>query len=160
MHYGGVRGKKLLEFVGLYDAYPDELTADMFEVYGIDIRAMDLEYLDDTYGLGLVATLAVQLPWPSRIHIAADPRARWGVDGLLLARIDYMLQMFAYSFTDDAKNGVNAPRLMIPETEEMKRTRRDIKVNGGTYTRAQIDYDTYMKIIRENVEGGMSENGG
>ena len=114
----------------------------MFEVYGVDIYQLDLERIDTVYGLGLVATLAVQLPWPSRVHIAADPRARWGVNGLLLARIDYMLNSFAYSFTEDAKSGINQPRLMIPETEDDKRKRRSMEINGGHYTRAQIDYDT------------------
>lgn len=132
----------------------------MYEHYGIDLSGFDVDALDAAYGMHLVALLAAQLPWPSRVHIAADPRARWGIDGLLLARIDYMLNSFAYSFTEDAKTGLNKPRILIPETEEDKRKRRNIDVNGSTYTRAHMDYDTYMRIIRDNIEGGMAENGG
>lgn len=131
----------------------------MYEHYGIDVSSWDLDALDATYGLHLVALLAAQLPWPSRVHIAADPRARWGIDGLLLARIDYMLNSFAYSLTDDAKTGLNKPRIMIPETEDMKRERLKMRVNGADYVKAQLDYDTYMEIIRKNREGDTEANG-
>lgn len=132
----------------------------MFQTYGIDISRLDFDELERKYGVDLVATLAVQLPWPSRIHIAADPRARWGIDGLLLARIDFMLNSFSYALSEDAKTGINKPRLLIPETEDMKRDRLKMHVNGADYVKAQLDYDTYMEIIRKNREGATQENGG
>lgn len=122
----------------------------MYQTYGIDIHGLDFDELERSHGIDLVAILATQLPWPSRIHIAADPRARWGIDGLLLARIDYMLNNFGYAFSEDAKTGINKPRMLIPETEEAKRERLKMHVNGADYVKAQLDYDTYMRIIREN----------
>ena len=125
----------------------------MYQYYGIDISSWDIDYLDEVYGMRLIATLATQLPWTSRVFRAADPRAEWGVNGLLLARIEFWLHSIIYSFTEDAKHKLNAPTMIYPETEEQKQERLKVVVDGKEFKRAQMDYETYMQIIEANVRG-------
>ena len=65
-------------------AHPDELRADLQEVYGVDIdRAL---YLGE-HSVAHVAALAVQLPSTARVCVAENPDAAWGMTDVLLAHL-------------------------------------------------------------------------
>lgn len=82
--------------------YPEELTCDMAEVYGVfDIKRVPTR---------LLATLAVGLRNDSRVKLAMSG-ARVDDKTYLLAVIADNLRTWIWRMTEDGANGVNAPKL-------------------------------------------------
>lgn len=81
--------------------HPDELYADLYEVYGLD--------LDAAIGSGMqpgpVAALAVQLPPGSRVRVAEDPDAWWTGERILLAGIINSVRSLMWGMADKKKRG-------------------------------------------------------
>ena len=80
--------------------YPDELTCDMAETYGIfDIKRVPAR---------LLATLAVGLRDDSRVK-RAKSSTKYDNKTILLARIADLLLWLKWSRTEDGVNGTNYP---------------------------------------------------
>lgn len=80
--------------------YPDELTCDMAETYGIfDVKRVPAR---------LLATLAVGLRDDSRVK-RAKSGTKYDDKTVLLARIADLLLWLKWSRTEDGVNGVNYP---------------------------------------------------
>lgn len=89
----------------------------MFEVYGIDVRGLESNSLDPSF----IALLVSQLPQNARVWAAIDERAGYSIDQVLLNNIEYMLRLWIYSHTEDAKFQTNRPRPVISlMTEDTK----------------------------------------
>lgn len=80
--------------------YPDELTCDMAETYGV----FDIKRLPVT----LAATLAVGLREDSRVKRALTG-TKYSDERILLARISDLLLWLKWSRTEDGVNGRNYP---------------------------------------------------
>ena len=80
--------------------YPDELTCDMAETYGV----FDIKRLPVT----LTATLAVGLREDSRVKRALTG-TKYSDERILLARISDLLLWLKWSRTEDGVNGRNYP---------------------------------------------------
>lgn len=84
--------------------YPDELTCDMAETYGIfDIKRVPAR---------LLATLAVGLRDDSRVK-RAKTKTDYPDNTILLAIIADCLRWIQWSKTEDAANGANCPERII-----------------------------------------------
>ncbi len=84
----------------MMDKYPDELTCDMVEEYGVfDIKRLPAK---------LAATLAVGLRDDSRVK-KAKTGTKHDDKTLLLARIADLLLWLKWSRTEDGVNGQNYP---------------------------------------------------
>lgn len=88
---------------------PDELAADLFETYGLDIEAA----MGGAHGPSLVAALAVQLPQSCRWRVAYDEDNWWTQDRQLVARLVNDLESLIYGMSDKKKRG-NRPRPIGP----------------------------------------------
>jgi hypothetical protein len=84
--------------------YPDELTCDMAETYGVfDVKRVPVQ---------LLATLAVGLRDDSRVKRAAS-KTPYSDDTILLASIADSLRWLVWSKTEDGINGRNCPKPII-----------------------------------------------
>lgn len=84
--------------------YPDELTCDMAETYGIfDIKRVPVK---------LLATLAVGLRDDSRVK-RAKTGTKYDDNTILLARIADLLRWIQWSKTEDGMNGTNYPESIV-----------------------------------------------
>lgn len=88
----------------MMDKYPDELTCDMVEEYGVfDIKRLPAK---------LAATLAVGLREDSRIKRALT-NTQYSDERILLASIADSLQWLVWSRTEDGIKGTNQPKRFI-----------------------------------------------
>ena len=88
----------------MMDKYPDELTCDMVEEYGVfDIKRLPAK---------LAATLAVGLRENSRIKRALT-NTQYSDERILLASIADSLQWLVWSRTEDGIKGANQPKRFI-----------------------------------------------
>ena len=84
--------------------YPDELTCDMAETYGIfDIKRVPVQ---------LLATLAVGLRENSRVKRALT-KTKVDDERVLLAYIADCVAWLRWSYTEDGQKGVNHPPSML-----------------------------------------------
>lgn len=84
----------------MMEKYPDELTCDMAETYGVfDIKRLPAS---------LAATLAVGLRENSRVK-RAKSKTTYDDNTILLARIADLLLWLKWSRTEDGVNGQNYP---------------------------------------------------
>lgn len=113
--------------------HPDELLADFQQYYGMDVwdwtrgRADDLE-------APRIAALAYQLPTDSRTRTAADPVGAYGMDVLLLRRIEHNQRLWAWAHSKDAKTGTNEPeQIGLPGEDEHfeRRAERELRQSAS-----------------------------
>lgn len=84
--------------------YPDELTCDMAETYGVfDVKRVPVQ---------LLATLAVGLRDDSRVKRAAS-KTPYSDNTILLASIADSLRWLVWSKTEDGIKGQNCPKPII-----------------------------------------------
>lgn len=93
----------------LYVNHHDELLADCFQTYGLDIRGLESGSLDPDF----LAPLVAQLPRGSRVWEALKLDA-WDLNTWILNNIAHSLSCYLYSMTDDAKHGINKPKPLLP----------------------------------------------
>ena len=91
--------------------HPDELAADLMEVYGLNLWAA----MDSGMEPGFVAALAVQLPPGCRWRVAEDPDLWWTGDRVLLAGLLNELRGLIWGMSDKKKRGP-APQPIGPST--------------------------------------------
>ena len=84
--------------------YPDELTCDMAETYGVfDIKRVPVQ---------LLATLAVGLREDSRVKRALT-NTQYSDERILLASIADSLRWLVWSRTEDGMKGTNLPKRFL-----------------------------------------------
>jgi len=99
---------------------PDELAADMQEVYGIDVRTYsDKEHL---------ATLVSQLRMGSRVMGCLNEDNKYTMTEHLLALTEYQLRVIAWQRTEAGAKGTNQPKppITMPNLGVVKDTKRDM----------------------------------
>lgn len=117
MRQGG-HSKKLVALAQLLCDHPDELAADLMEVYGLDIGAA-MESGDPSF----VAALAVQLPPGCRWRVAEDPDQWWTGDRLLMAVLANDLRGLIWGMADRKRRGA-PPRPIGPSYMQGGNTRK------------------------------------
>lgn len=81
--------------------HPDELAADLMEVYGMNLWAA----MDSGMEPGFVAALCVQLPPGCRWRVAVDPDAWWTGERILQAALLNDLRSLIWGMSDKKKRG-------------------------------------------------------
>ena len=81
--------------------YPDELRADMQEVYGIDIDLAPMQGHSAIH----VAALAAQLPHGARIHRAEEQDCAWSLTDVLLAALLNEFRTMEWAMLDKRRRG-------------------------------------------------------
>lgn len=79
-----------------------------------------------------IAALAYQLPPDGRTRAAMEPVGAYGMDVMLLRRIEHNQRMWAWSHSKDAKTGSNEPeQIWLPGEEEYyeRKAERDIRTS-------------------------------
>lgn len=100
------------------------------EFYHLNFFELDIQ--EGGEDIQLAAILAYQLPNTARVKREIDPDLAWSDETYMLARLDYDIRMFQYSFTEDAKNKkdppkpIKTPREMREIQEQMESTDRDM----------------------------------
>lgn len=106
--------------------YPDELMADFQEYYNLNT-----EDFGTSISPKRAAALAAQLPRASRCVTAENPDASWDEQTAFISNIEYLLRMHNYSYSKEAKHGINKPKPNLTPSE-----RKDIE---GRIQRADPD---------------------
>ena len=88
---------------------PDEIRADLMEVYGICLDAA----MDGAYSAPFVAALCAQLPQDCRWRVSYDKDAWWTGDRLLMASLVNTLRGLVWGMADKRKRGP-APKQVGP----------------------------------------------
>jgi hypothetical protein len=101
-------------------AAPDELAADLQEVYGVDIEAAQA----GAHSASHVAALAAGLGPSSRVAAAADPDARWTLADVLLAVIANDLRLWIWVQSDPRRRGPKPHPIGPSWMADAGRTRR------------------------------------
>lgn len=83
-------------------SYPDELYADFWQFYHLDMWSMDLDTDECTTDVLRASVLAMQLPRESRTIVASDARASVTLSDALLRQIEYNQRAIMASFSKDA----------------------------------------------------------
>ena len=110
--------KKLTALAALWATRPDELRADLQQVYGIDIDGA----MGGLHTAEHVAALAVQLPHDSRVARSENPDAAWRLEHVLLALLVNSLRNLMWGMGDRRKRGP-APKPIGPSWLTKGRTR-------------------------------------
>lgn len=101
-----------------------EVVADFRETYGIDLPLGGGMASATDEELERWQTLFSQLPSRSRVACRLDPDNLWDDKTRLLALIEYDIRSFQWSFTEDAKNKVNIPRMLQSPGEHARNIER------------------------------------
>lgn len=102
---------------------PDELVADMYSYYGINILSSDAP-------LGFLATLAAQLPTDSRVYRFDDPDAGWSTEALILRELEFDFRAFTWGMAPKNKRGREPKPIPLPsEIENRKRELEEKRKN-------------------------------
>ena len=101
--------KKLAALAAVWADHPDELRADLQEVYGIDIE----QAMGGAHSAEHVAALARHLPSTSRIAKSVNQDAAWSLTDILLAVIANTLRGLVWGMSDRRKRGPR-PKLIGP----------------------------------------------
>lgn len=104
----GGRTKKLALLAKLISERPDELRADLMEVYGVCI-----DTAEHAYPAVFVAALAEQLPQDCRWRVSYDRDAWWTGERLVFANIANSLNGLIWGLADKKARGP-APKLIGP----------------------------------------------
>lgn len=124
--------------MGMLDACPDVLRADMQRFYGLDL---------DELGHGLrirrAADLAANLPEQALVWRRIDPRAEWDVQTLLLAQIADATGFTAWSKTKEASHRGAKWRGRIPRPWE-----RHERVDAGRVALSTSEIDDILSRPR------------
>lgn len=91
--------------------YPDELEADFYQYYHLDVTALDP---------AKAARLLFQLPRQCRVYAKEVPATQWGWAEILANKTNYLLETLVWMKTKDAtkKPPQNRPQLFMPEFME------------------------------------------
>lgn len=103
------------------DERPDELRADLQEVYGLNLDGMGRDYTTLH-----AAALVSQLPEGSRVARAYDPDAIWTTDRVLAACVANAINWIVWSKTKDGQRGRNKPGLIGPRPRDKEKHIRGI----------------------------------
>ena len=101
--------KKLGSLAAVWNAYPDELRADIQEHYGIDLD----HAAAGAHSASHVAVLCEQLPRRSRTARAMDPDCEWGLRETLLATAVNHMAYWRWGMADRRSRGA-PPQLVGP----------------------------------------------
>jgi len=96
-------------FASVYRTKQDELRADFQQYYGLNLERLGYEY-----SIKHAASLVTQLPRESRLYIAIDCRATWGITEYQLADIANSLRWLVWAQTKDGQKNRNRPEMMKP----------------------------------------------
>lgn len=89
--------------------YPDELTADFMQTYGLWVWDLGVGGDETTAQVERAAALAYQLPRDGRAWRAVDPLGANDMDTALLRQIEHDLRLWMWAHTKDAKNKTKQP---------------------------------------------------
>lgn len=121
--------------------YPDELRADMQEVYGLN-----LDDLGTGYTLKHAGALAAQLPATSRVQCRIDPANAWGWTEQLLAATVNTLRVMA---------GIGQP--VYPPGYQPRTVAAPLAARG-TRGEVTMDADAYgARLALPRAEAGTTE---
>jgi hypothetical protein len=110
--------------------HPDELAADLMEVYGV--AWCDVE--TGRYPVSFVAQLATQLPPHSRVLTAENPDGAWKLEHVLLAAINNAFNSYAWGV--GGKKG-RKPKAIGPSYMTGKKAGR--KIEAQTMNKDELD---------------------
>lgn len=96
------------------DAHPDELYADFWQFYHLDLWLMDIYGDECTPDVLRASVLAAQLPRESRVYVAADQRVLITLTDELLRQIEFNQRAFMTAFS---KNASEPERIEFPGEE-------------------------------------------
>ena len=116
----------------LLSDYPDELTAYLYETYGLDLYAA----MDSGMEPGFVAALAVQLPPGCRWRCAHDPDDWWTGERMLMAGLLNELRGLIWGMADKKKRG--APPKPVGPSKLVDKAGNTRKLAAVVMTRAEL----------------------
>lgn len=96
--------------------WPDELTADLQQYYGVNL----FQHLPDLMGertngdIQWLSVLTAQLPSDSRTAITQHPENAWDESTYLLRQIDYVLRMTTWALAGGDKSGPKPEPVYAP----------------------------------------------
>lgn len=131
----------------MMDKYPDELTCDMAETYGVfNIKALPAR---------LAATLAVGLRDTSRVKMALTS-TKAPNDTFLLALIADTVRWIQWAHTEDGQKGVNRPPLItdILREKEPEEEEKDFDV----YETSEDFRAAWERITGRDLRGNVLED--
>lgn len=117
--------------------HPDELRADLQEVYGIDLDAA----ARGRHTAPHVAALVSQLPPDARLRVAGDADSLWTLENCLLAMLINALHMLMYGMADRKRRG-NPPEAVGPSWMRGRR-------NSRTLEARVLSVDELMEILNK-----------
>lgn len=132
--------------------HKDELIADFQQYYGLNI----FDFVDDLNGdettdsINRLSILCGQLPRDSRLMTAISPALAWSDETYMLARVDYMLRVIAWMFSEDGSKGINQPQPIATPAEIANAT--------AIAERTEDDFEFVDSIL--NIKHTTDENGG
>ena len=132
---------------GAYAKYPDELTADLQEIYGVNLwsRGNRLALMGDesTPAVRRLAALTAQLPPTSRIAQAEHTENAWTVTDYLIRNLEYQVRMLCWGLAGGDKAGPKPEPIYSPA---------DIDNHAQMVERAEAMADTVASLL--NIERG------
>lgn len=99
---------------------PDELVADMYQYYNLDILSSDVP-------LELLSTLAAQLPRNSRVKCFDNPDNEWTDEAFILRDLEYVVRVFATSF---GGKGKKQEHILSPLERKLKEEKHKIDLEN------------------------------
>ena len=96
-------------FIGKYGESGDILDADFLHFFGLDLNVM----IENDFARA--CGLAGNLPKEARVFEAELGGPILSLSDSLLLMIEYWQHQWVYAHTDDSKNKVNKPEIMLPD---------------------------------------------